>query len=152
MVRKYARMNMEKIMQSWSIDCKYDGTELAVESLNTPVLHNKYIKILIGERSVLFRLKSKIKQTKRMLIEYYSGDLNDPETLNDINREVWAKKVLKSELDTYIDSDTEMIQELLQLAMQEEKVNYLTSIIKRIENRNWEIRNAIEWNKFQSGG
>jgi hypothetical protein len=87
-----------------------------------------------------------------MLIEYYSGDLNDPETLNDINREVWAKKVLKSELDTYIDSDTEMIQELLQLAMQEEKVNYLTSIIKRIENRNWEIRNAIEWNKFQAGG
>ena len=78
--------------------------------------------------------------------------LNDPETLNDINREVWAKKVLKSELDTYIDSDTEMIQELLQLAMQEEKVNYLTSIIKRIENRNWEIRNAIEWNKFQAGG
>ena len=135
-------------MEIWSIDCKYDETELARESLNTPVLHNKYLKILIGERAVLFRLKSKVKQTKRMLMEYYSGDLNDPETLSDINREVWAKRVLKSDLDTYIDSDSEMIQELLKLALQEEKVDYLVSIIKRIENRNWEVRNAIEWNKF----
>jgi hypothetical protein len=141
-------MNMEKIMESWSIDCKYDETELARESLNTPVLHNKYYKILMGERAVLFRLKSKVKQTKRMLMEYYSGDLNDPETLNDINREVWAKRVLKSDLDTYIDSDSEMIQELLKLALQEEKVDYLISIIDRIKQRGWEVRNAIEWNKF----
>jgi hypothetical protein len=102
----------------------------------------------MGERAVLFRLKSKVKQTKRMLIEYYSGDLNDPETLNDINREVWAKRVLKSDLDTYIDSDSEMIQELLKLALQEEKVDYLISIIDRIKQRGWEVRNAIEWNKF----
>ena len=135
-------------MESWSIDCKYDETELAKESLNTPVLHNKYYKILMGERAVLFRLKSKVKQTKRMLIEYYSGDLNDPETLNDINREAWAKRILKSDLDTYIDSDNEMIQELLKLALQEEKVDYLISIIDRIKQRGWEVRNAIEWNKF----
>ena len=135
-------------MESWSIDCKYDETELARESLNTPVLHNKYLKILIGERVILFRLKSKVKHTKRMLMEYYSGDLNDPETLSDINREPWLKKVLKSDLDTYIDSDSSMIQELLQLALHEEKVDYLISIIKRIENRGWEVRNAIEWNKF----
>ena len=141
-------MKMEKIMESWSIDCKYDQTELARESLNTPVLHNKYYKILMGERAVLFRLKSKVKQTKRMLIEYYSGDLNDPETLADINREVWPKRVLKSDLDTYIDSDNEMIQELLNLALQEEKVDYLISIIDRIKQRGWEVRNAIEWNKF----
>jgi len=32
--------------------------------------------------------------------------------------------------------------------LQEEKVDYLISIIDRIKQRGWEVRNAIEWNKF----
>ena len=77
-------MDFEKIVGMWSEDCHIDSTELAREDLNTPVVHNKYLKIFSGERIALFKLKAKVKQTKRMLMEYYSGDLNDPETLDDV--------------------------------------------------------------------
>ena len=148
MKRYIVSMDFEKIVGMWSEDCHIDSTELAREDLNTPVVHNKYLKIFSVERIALFKLKAKVKQTKRMLMEYYSGDLNDPETLDDINRDPWLKKVLKGDLDTYIDSDSEMIAILLQLALQEEKVDYLEAVIKSINNRGWQIRNAIEWNKF----
>jgi hypothetical protein len=35
--------------------------------------------------------------------------------------------------------------------MQKQKVDYLDSILKGINNRQWVIRNAIEWRKFMSG-
>ena len=35
--------------------------------------------------------------------------------------------------------------------MSEEKVNYLESIIKTLNNRNFLIKNAIDWRKFTSG-
>jgi Txe/YoeB family toxin of Txe-Axe toxin-antitoxin module len=121
-------MEMEKIIEKWNDDAHIDGTELAVEQLKVPQLHNKYLKILIGERTILFKMKAKVKRLKRMLLEYYSRELNNPDDL--------------------IESDSEMIDLLLQVSVQEEKVNYLEAIIRRLDNRGWEIRNAIEWNKF----
>ena len=142
------KMEMEKIIEKWNDDAHIDGTELSIEQLKVPQIHNKYLKILIGERTILFKMKAKVKRLKRMLLEYYSKDLNNPDDLIEIDREAWEKKVLKSDIDTYVDSDSEMIDLLLQVSIQEEKVNYLESIIRRLDNRGWEIRNAIEWNKF----
>ena len=45
------------------------------------------------------------------------------------------KKVLKNELDVYIDSDTDMIEMNLKVVMQEEKVNYLDSVMRHLNNR-----------------
>ncbi len=51
----------------------------------------------------------------------------------------------------YLDSDNDMIMMKQKITYQEEKVFYLESVIKEIGQRNWEIRNGIEWRKFVSG-
>ena len=73
------------------------------------------------------------------------------ESLEEIDREPWMKKVLKNELDVYIDSDNDMIEMNLKVVMQEEKVNYLDSVMRHLNNRGYLIRQMIDWAKFTHG-
>ena len=145
------KMEMEKIIEKWNEDAHIDGSELAIEQLKVSQLHNKYFKILVGERTILKEMEIKVAQLKRMLIDYYAQRLNNAIDLEKINREPWENKVLKSEQDIYINGDSEMIDLVLRVSIQEEKVNYLKAIIGRLEWRGGDIRNAIEWNKFSKG-
>ena len=36
-------MKMEEIEEAWSNDCGMDDTELDMESIKIPLLHNKYL-------------------------------------------------------------------------------------------------------------
>lgn len=143
-------MKIEDIVSEWDKDCKMDETELGEESTKIPVIHNKYLKIYMGENATLKRLYAQRSKLKRTLTEYYLGEL-DKEELEDIGREQFYKKLLKNEIDTYIESDDEFIELNLKLALQQEKVNYLESIIKSINNRGFQIKNAIEWLRFTNG-
>ena len=62
-----------------------------------------------------------------------------------------SRRILKADVDTWIDSDTDMIDILLQVSFQGEKVDYLESVLRMINSRGWQIKNAIEWIKFQDG-
>lgn len=143
-------MELEKIVELWDKDCKIDDTELGVESTKIPQLHNKYMKIFMGERARLFQLNAEVKKLKRKLGEYYLGEM-DRDELEEFQREQFFKKLLKNEIDMYIESDQQMIDTVLKYSMQEEKVNYLESIIKSINNRGYNIKNAIDWLRFTTG-
>jgi hypothetical protein len=143
-------MKIEEIISEWDKDCKIDETELATESANIPKIHNKYLKIFMKERVQLIRMKAEQKKTKRLLTEYYLGEL-DRDELKELGRDQFYKKVLKQEIDTYIDSDDMMIEIILKVSLQNEKVDYLESILKSINNRGFQIKNAIDWNRFISG-
>jgi hypothetical protein len=51
----------------------------------------------------------------------------------------------------HVDADTDMIELNLKMAYQQESVDVLDSIMKEINSRQWNIRNAIEWRKFENG-
>jgi hypothetical protein len=143
-------MKIEDIISEWDKDCKIDETELGDESTKIPVVHNKYLKIYIGENAQLKRLMYQRAKLKRKLSEYYLGEL-DQDELEELGREQFYKKILKNEVDTYIESDDAFIELNLKLALQQEKVNYIDAIIKSINNRGFQIKNAIDWLKFTNG-
>lgn len=143
-------MNIEQIVNEWNKDCKIDETELGSESAKIPQVHNKYLKIYMGERIALFKLRSETKKIKRTLLEYYLGEL-DQEELDQLGRQQFYKKLLKNEVDVYIESDDMMIEANLRLGMQDEKVAYLDSIIKNINNRGFQLKTAVDWAKFTTG-
>ena len=72
--------------------------------------------------------------------------------LEDENWEQWqGNKPLKNEMDEFLQVDQDLI--LLQ-----DKVEYfktvmyqLEQIIRSLNSRTWDIKNAIEWNKFTNG-
>ena len=60
-------------------------------------------------------------------------------------------KILKTDVGIYIDSDPEYQEIGQKEAYMEKMVDYLERVLREINNRNWTIRNTIEWKKFLHG-
>jgi hypothetical protein len=143
-------MKLEEIHEWWAVDCEVDRTELGEESLKIPKLHSKYLRVYSEERMLLKRLEEERKQFAHLKNDYYRGILAE-EDLKEHGWEPFRLNVLKSDVPMYVDSDTDMIKLNLRIAMQQEKVDILESIIRSINNRGYLIKNAIEYEKFKVG-
>ena len=143
-------MKFEEIQKLWSGDCEIDETELSQESVKIPQLHNKYLIIFHDERLRLRTMKfehSKLLKSKR---EYYSGRMTEEE-MEALDWEPFQLKLLKVDIQEYIDADDDIIELKKKSALQEEKVEYLEAIVKGLSNRGYLIKNAIDWKRFTEG-
>jgi hypothetical protein len=102
-------------------------------------------------RSQLRSAVIKKKSHYSTLRDYYLGNLNNPEDLERIGRQPFLNKVLKNEVQTYIDSDGELVRMDERIALLEEKVEVIVEIMKCIHKRGYDIKSAIEWRKFTNG-
>jgi len=143
-------MKFEEIQKLWSGDCHIDETELSQESVKIPQLHNKYLILFHDERLRLRTMKfdhSKLLKVKR---EYYSGRMDETE-LEAYDWEPFQYKLLKADVQEYIDADDDIIEGKKKISLQEEKVDYLEAIVKGLSNRGYLIKNAIDWKRFTEG-
>lgn len=143
-------MKIENIMEEWTKDTVIDNTSLDKESLKIPNLHSKWLIILSKERQKLKSIHIKRQRLSKTLGEYYRGELNNTDELIEMKREPWPKTTIQSLIQQYIDADTDMIELNLRMAYQQETVDVLDEIMKAINGRQWNIRNAIEWRKFEN--
>jgi hypothetical protein len=104
----------------------------------------------MGERITLFKMKAENKRIRKTLLEYYLGEL-DRDELKELGRDQFYKKLLKNEVDTYIESDNMFIEHTLKVSMQQEKVDYVEAIIKSLNSRGFQIKSAIDWFRFTNG-
>lgn len=141
---------LEEIESMWLIDSKVDRTDLAAESLKISELHNKYYKIFSREKLLLKKMQNDSSILKKTKWEYYNGKIS-PEELRDMGWDSFDKRVLKSDVDIYIQSDKDIIENNLSISYQLEKVEFLQSILDSLKQRTWNIRNAIEFIKFSQG-
>ena len=79
--------------------------------------------------------------------EYYTGK-SSPEIYK---QKPFDIKVLKSDIGIYIDADADLQQLSQKVAYTKQITDYLERILREINNRNWTIRNTIEWKKFLHG-
>lgn len=144
-------MKLDDIMEAWEHDAQIDNTELARESLKIPLLHHKYFKMMTQESMLLKKLEYDYKVLHKLKYEYFMGTL-DQETLKERGWEPNQLRILKQDLSLYIDSDEDVQTCNKKIDMQREKINFLESVIKNLNNRGFLIKNAIDWHKFQAGG
>ena len=141
-------INLDKIQSMWQEDCKSDIDNMHEESIKVPQLHSKYHEIL--NNLILLRTKAqKIqKSVRHERYEYYSGKA-DPEVYE---KEPFPKKVRdKDALIRYMDADDRVSDANLKVEYYDVMINYTESILKQISNRTYQIKNSIEWHKFQAG-
>ena len=141
-------INLDKIQSMWQEDCKIDIDNMHEESIKIPQLHSKYHEIL--NNLILLRTKAqKIqKSVRHERYEYYSGKA-DPEVYE---KEPFPKKVRDKEaLIRYMDADDRVSDANLKVEYYDVMINYTESILKQISNRTYQIKNSIEWHKFQAG-
>ena len=140
-------MTLEELQQSVNKDFKLDDTELDTESVNIPLLHNKY---LIHYNKFSLLLKKSEYEHKTMIRdkwEYYTGKA-DPSVYREKPFDI---KVLKADVHIYMDSDDELQRADQKAAYLNQVVKYLEQVLRSINNRTFLIKNAIEWKKFTSG-
>ena len=145
-------MNLDNIIDSWKTDTKLDDLNLDAESIKVSSLHAKYLGFLSEERILLRKLSIDRRNLVKKLIEYYRGDLNNPEDLKEIGREPYAKKVMKNEVMSYVEADSDLIKIDARIEIQQEKVDTLLEIMKSINSRGFQIKNVIEWRRLTFGG
>jgi hypothetical protein len=143
-------MNIDNYKEIANNDLKIDGTELGDESIRIPVLHGKWLNFFHDERLVQQKLEVDLVTLRKRKWEWYNGKLSQDE-LKELGWEPFSTRVLRQDMDIYMDADPDMLRIRSKIELQRGKVDYLDSILKGINNRNWVIRNAIEWRKFMSG-
>jgi hypothetical protein len=143
-------MLFDDIKKMAETDLKFNETELDTESLRIPQLHGKYLNMLYDEKLVLRKWRNELSYILKLKWEYYTGKMSE-EQLKELGWKPFELRILKQDVELYIESDTEVIQKKDRVFVQEEKVNYLESIIKMISNRQYHIRDAITWRKFING-
>jgi len=141
-------IDLDMIQSMWEKDSKIDIDNLHTESLNIPALHAKYFDLYNN----LVLLKKKAEQQKRNIrherYEYYAGKA-DPDVYVE---NPFPKKIRdKDTMQKYLDADEKLSNVNLKIDYYETMLNYLESILKVIQNRTYQIKNAIEFVKFQAG-
>lgn len=145
-------VNIDTLMEEWSKDAPIDETEPGREMAKISSLHSKYLRILTHHNLICKKLQGDYNKLRKIKWEYYNGDLNNPEDLAQYNLEPMTKKVLRADIPTYLDSDTELNNILLKKVVHEEIVNFCSSVMKELNNRTWQLKSLIDWEKFTSGG
>jgi hypothetical protein len=140
-------MDLETLQNQADVDLKIDDTELDLESIRTPQLHNKYLKLFTKYSLQLKKVKDDYDGLYKFKWEYYTGK----STMEVYQAEPFDLKVLKSDVHIYLNADAE----LQKLGQRQEYLNvvvvYIERVLREINNRNWNIRNTIEWKKFLHG-
>lgn len=137
-------MNLDKIQEMWQKDSELhrDLPELlANDSLDTARLHSKYLTYWNEFRLMLSEAEVKYRKLRLNKFEYYSGKKT-------IDGKAFPTKVLKGDLDLYIDGDEEMCRAKAKIDYLDTCINSIERILKQIDNRGFSIKNAFDIIKY----
>ena len=141
-------MNLEKIQDMWEKDSQIDPDNLHDESLKIPQLHSKYYTLY--NTITLLREKARESYAKVRLerYNYYTGKA----TAEVYAEEPFPYKVReKDAIQRHLDADDKMNKIDMKIKYYDVMLKFLEEIIRAVSNRTYQIKNAIEWNKFQAG-
>ena len=143
-------MKLEEIQELWNRDRDIDITDLGVESVRIPQIHDKYLKIYIDERIRLKGLQFDLNKLVKLKTDYYAGNLTEEE-LEKLGWEQFLTRLIKTEITKYLEADEDIIKMKKNIVLMEEKIHYLDAIIKMVSNRGFQIKSAIDWIKYKDG-
>ena len=141
-------MNLEKIQEMWEKDSQIDPDNLHDESLKIPQLHSKYYTLY--NTITLLREKAREQYSKVRLerYNYYTGKA----TAEVYAEEPFPYKVReKDAIQRHLEADDKMNKVDMKIKYYDIMLKFLEEIIRNISGRTYQIKNAIEWNKFQAG-
>jgi len=146
----------EHIKEEWSKDTEIDfefknksySEDLAKLSLEIPFQHNKYLNYYTDLTKIKTSLEFEVRKLVREKREYYSGEAE---------AKVYAEKPFGSSIKTaekmkvYMESDEDIINIEGKIKYIDQILYYLDQVLRMIAQRNYHVKNAIEWEKFING-
>ena len=141
-------MDLEKIQEMWEKDSHIDPDNLHDESLKIPQLHSKYYTLYNTITLLRERARESYAKVRLERYNYYTGKAS-AETYVE---EPFPYKVReKDAIQRHLDADDKMNKIDMKIKYYDVMLKFLEEIIRAVSNRTYQIKNAIEWNKFQAG-
>ena len=140
-------MTLDELQKQAEKDLKIDDVELGDESLKTANLHQKYLNIYNNFRQLQLMSDAQYRILYRKKWEYYGGKADAKIYVT----KPFDLKVLKTDLNIYIESDEEIIKLEHKIAYLETTIKYIDGVLRSIQSRGWDIKNAISWKQFEAG-
>ena len=141
-------MDLDKIQEMWQKDSVIDPDNLHDESLKIPQLHSKYYTVYNTIMLLRERAQESYNRVKLERYNYYTGKA----TAEVYAEEPFPYKVReKDAIQRYLEADEKLSVVDMKIKYYNVTLKFLEEIIKNISNRTFQIKNAIEWQKFQAG-
>ena len=141
-------MNLEQIQEMWEKDSKIDPDNLHDESLKIPQLHSKYYTLYNTITLLREKARESYAKVKLERYNYYTGKA----TAEVYAEEPFPYKVReKDAIQRHLEADDKMNKIDMKIKYYDVMLKFLEEIIRIVSNRTYQIKNAIEWNKFQAG-
>ena len=141
-------MDLEVLKETAKTDLPISDFErIDQESYKNQVIKQKWLDFKADFELLLVKTKTDHQLLYRQKWEYYGGKAE---------AKVYAAKpfdikVMKTDLVMYIQSDEDILKISNKIGYYEACVDYCKGVIKSIDNRGWDIKNSIEWKKFEAG-
>lgn len=134
-------MNLnEKFMSEWREDAEM-ADDLMDEARKIPILHckwlDKYQKMVLMKKEALYAFQMLYK-------EKYSFYMGREEECPDV-------KIMKNEVPIYLNADVELNKAQGRLDLYDTYEKTLKEILNNINNRSFQIKNAIDWLRYSRG-
>ena len=141
-------MNLEQLQTMWKEDSIIDPDKYGEESVRIPQLHMRYMEFFNT-----FSLMKKDRESEmRMMVRdkwiYYKG-ISSTSIYKTAPFDL--KLTTNDEIKMFIAADDEVRKLQLKIDYIEQTIFFLDGVLRQINGRNYQIKNAIEWERFQSG-
>jgi hypothetical protein len=141
--------NLQQVLEMWQKDAEIDQTEPGKELIKIPVLHSKYLQILTKHKIASKKANFDYLRMRKVKLDYFGGRMSKEE-LDEYGWEPF-QFVLKTDLNSYLEADTDLIKLLEKKVYHEEIVSVIESIMNELKQRTWQLRDFINWEKFIGG-
>lgn len=133
----------------WESDSSVDRHNLDREALNTAKLHHKYLSIYMDIKARRILLLKKFDVLRRDKESYYQGHAT-ADIYKDKPFDVKVKT--KAGIERYVSADPEIQDIQSKIEYADMLIEGVMFIMEQIKWRGHQIKNAIDWARFQSGG
>jgi hypothetical protein len=140
---------LEQILKYWEKDSVMDQTEPSKEIIKIPMLHSKYLNILTKHKIASKKAHFDYLRMRKVKWEYFTGKMSQEE-LNEYGWEPF-QFALKSDINTYLEADNDLIKLLEKKVYHEEVISVLESIMGELKSRTFQLKDFISWEKFVNG-
>lgn len=144
-------MNIEELLNEWAKDAEIDDNHLDQSAIKTSKLHAKYLNHLIHAKLRLSKTNHDYKTLRTKKFKYYRGEMTKAELLANGWTQWEGVKPIKSEMEEFLQGDSELSNMNLKIEGLQTLVLMLESILNQLKSRDWQIRNSITWKQFLAG-
>ena len=144
--------SIDNIKEEWAKDSIINSLHIREEILKTPQLHSKYLSLLIDYKKEYRKKESSVLAVTKVKMKYYRGELTKSQLETMGWEQYQGTKPIKSEMESLLNTDTDLIE--LNTELEDIKIilDSLESIMKAITSRSYDLKTFIDAERFYQGG